>query len=36
VIDHDAIDLALPPDEFAISAVTLVELAAGTDCNGRK
>lgn len=29
VIDHDAIDSALLPDESAISAVTLAELAAG-------
>ncbi|MGH8199123.1 MAG: type II toxin-antitoxin system VapC family toxin [Steroidobacteraceae bacterium] len=29
VIDHDVIDLALLPDESAISAVTLAELAAG-------
>ncbi len=29
VIDHDVIDPALLPDESAISAVTLAELAAG-------
>jgi predicted nucleic acid-binding protein len=29
VIDHDLIDSALLPDESAISAVTLAELAAG-------
>jgi predicted nucleic acid-binding protein len=29
VIDHDAIDSALLPDESAISAITLAELAAG-------
>lgn len=29
VIDHDALDPALLPDESAISAVTLAELAAG-------
>ena len=29
VIDHDVIDNALLPDESAISAVTLAELAAG-------
>ena len=29
VIDHDAIDGALLPDETAISAITLAELAAG-------
>jgi predicted nucleic acid-binding protein len=29
VIDHDVIDAALLPDESAISAVTLAELAAG-------
>lgn len=29
VIDHDVIDHALLPDESAISAVTLAELAAG-------
>lgn len=29
VIDHDQIDAALLPDESAISAVTLAELAAG-------
>lgn len=29
VIDHDVIDSALLPDESAISAVTLAELAAG-------
>jgi predicted nucleic acid-binding protein len=29
VIDHDVIDVALLPDESAISAVTLAELAAG-------
>ena len=29
VIDHDAIDGALLPDETAIAAVTLAELAAG-------
>ena len=30
VIDYDVIDLALLPDETAISAVTFAELAAGT------
>jgi predicted nucleic acid-binding protein len=29
VIDHDLIDVGLLPDESAITAVTLVELAAG-------
>jgi predicted nucleic acid-binding protein len=29
VVDHDVIDSALLPDESAISAVTLAELAAG-------
>lgn len=29
VIDHDVIDAALLPDESAISAITLAELAAG-------
>jgi predicted nucleic acid-binding protein len=29
VIDHDVIDTALLPDESAISAITLAELAAG-------
>jgi predicted nucleic acid-binding protein len=29
VIDHDILDPALLPDESAISAVTLAELAAG-------
>ena len=29
VIDHDAIDGSLLPDESAIAAVTLAELAAG-------
>jgi predicted nucleic acid-binding protein len=29
IIDHDLIDTALLPDESAISAVTLAELAAG-------
>ena len=29
VIDHDVIDAALLPDESAISAVTLAEIAAG-------
>jgi predicted nucleic acid-binding protein len=29
VIDHDVIDTALLPDESALSAVTLAELAAG-------
>ncbi|HEX5419055.1 MAG TPA: type II toxin-antitoxin system VapC family toxin [Gammaproteobacteria bacterium] len=29
VIDHDVLDAALLPDESAISAVTLAELAAG-------
>jgi predicted nucleic acid-binding protein len=29
VVDHDVIDAALLPDESAISAVTLAELAAG-------
>ena len=30
VIDHDVIDPALLPDESAISAITLAELAAGS------
>lgn len=30
VIDHDILDAALLPDESAISAVTLAELAAGS------
>lgn len=29
VVDHDVVDAALLPDESAISAVTLAELAAG-------
>ena len=29
VIDHDLIDIALLPDESAITAITLAELAAG-------
>jgi predicted nucleic acid-binding protein len=42
VIDHDLIDAALLPDESAISAVTLAELAAGphatqdTDARARR
>ena len=34
VIDHDVIDGALLPDETAISAVTLAELAAGPHATG--
>jgi predicted nucleic acid-binding protein len=29
VIDHDVIDVSLLPDESAIAAITLAELAAG-------
>jgi predicted nucleic acid-binding protein len=29
VVDHDIVDATLLPDQSAISAVTLVELAAG-------
>ena len=29
VIDHDLVDIALLPDESAITAITLAELAAG-------
>ena len=29
VIDHDSVDIALLPDESAITAITLAELAAG-------
>lgn len=36
VIDHDAIDSALFPDESAISAVTLAELAAGPHATENK
>ena len=36
VIDHDAIDPALLPDESAISAVTLAELAAGPHATENK
>ncbi len=34
VIDHDILDTALLPDESAISAVTLAELAAGPHATG--
>jgi predicted nucleic acid-binding protein len=34
VIDHDVIDPALLPDESAIAAVTLAELAAGPHASG--
>lgn len=34
VIDHDVLDPALLPDESAISAVTLAELAAGPHATG--
>jgi predicted nucleic acid-binding protein len=34
VIDHDLLDPALLPDESAISAVTLAELAAGPHATG--
>jgi hypothetical protein len=33
LIDHDKIDPELLPDESAISAVTLAELAAGPHAN---
>jgi len=36
VIDHDAIDPALLPEESAISAVTLAELAAGPHATENK
>jgi predicted nucleic acid-binding protein len=36
VIDHDVIDVALLPDESAISAVTLAELAAGPHATENK
>ncbi len=36
VIDHDVIDPALLPDESAISAVTLAELAAGPHATENK
>jgi len=36
VIDHDAIDSSLLPDESAISAVTLAELAAGPHATENK
>jgi predicted nucleic acid-binding protein len=36
VIDHDLIDPALLPDESAISAVTLAELAAGPHATENK
>ena len=36
VIDHDLIDSALLPDESAISAVTLAELAAGPHATENK
>ena len=36
VIDHDTIDPALLPDESAISAVTLAELAAGPHATENK
>ncbi len=36
VIDHDAIDPSLLPDESAISAVTLAELAAGPHATENK
>jgi len=36
VIDHDVIDAALLPDESAISAVTLAELAAGPHATKNK
>ncbi len=36
VIDHDLIDSALLPDESAISAVTLAELAAGPHATDNK
>lgn len=36
VIDHDVIDSALLPDESAISAVTLAELAAGPHATENK
>lgn len=34
VIDHDVVDPALLPDESAIAAVTLAELAAGPHATG--
>jgi len=36
VIDHDLIDAALLPDEAAISAITLAELAAGPHATENK
>ncbi|MGH8297720.1 MAG: type II toxin-antitoxin system VapC family toxin [Steroidobacteraceae bacterium] len=36
VIDHDVVDSALLPDESAISAVTLAELAAGPHATENK
>jgi predicted nucleic acid-binding protein len=36
VIDHDLIDVGLLPDESAISAVTLAELAAGPHATENK
>lgn len=36
VIDHDAIDPGLLPDESAISAITLAELAAGPHATENK
>ncbi|MGH8220924.1 MAG: type II toxin-antitoxin system VapC family toxin [Steroidobacteraceae bacterium] len=36
IIDHDVIDSALLPDESAISAVTLAELAAGPHATENK
>lgn len=36
VIDHDVLDAALLPDESAISAVTLAELAAGPHATGNE
>jgi predicted nucleic acid-binding protein len=36
VIDHDLVDSALLPDESAISAVTLAELAAGPHATENK
>ncbi len=35
VIDHDLIDASLLPDESAITAVTLAELAAGRSSRAR-
>ncbi|MCE7868802.1 type II toxin-antitoxin system VapC family toxin [bacterium CPR1] len=34
IVDHDRVDPALLPDESAISAVTLAELAAGPHATG--